>query len=383
MGSLSGVTWRAMWRRWVSALLLIAVAAMGACGAVVLQNLTVRQENAWRDAISNTKINCVVTNARGTDSGNLQMLSAFVEMLEGKRRERGCYLDDYVTNVRAKATISLEKPKGAALRRILSIDSDPALHEVEGAVVAFEEGWTEDVLRGKELVCLVSSDLKTGADSITISQTQGQKTDLHIIGTVTGGPGNTIYCPYFMPYIEGQSAAFMTDSCSFDIRDNDRLEETKEEIYKWFVEPKLSNQMDGLTFGVLVQDEIYQNTLSEIRDNLSMLRLMQPVLFVLCGGIGFFASYLATRGRTKEFAVMRCIGMSRGKVFGLVMTELAVLALFGAVLGTAVGFLVEGAVLFRALTRAAFITGIFLLGSAIAAVRITGVNVMKLMKVED
>lgn len=383
MGSLSGVTWRAMWRRWVSALLLIAVAAMGACGAVVLQNLTVRQENAWRDAISNTKINCVVTNARGTDSGNLQMLSAFVEMLEGKRRERGCYLDDYVTNVRAKATISLEKPKGAALRRILSIDSDPALHEVEGAVVAFEEGWTEDVLRGKELVCLVSSDLKTGADSITISQTQGQKTDLHIIGTVTGGPGNTIYCPYFMPYIEGQSAAFMTDSCSFDIRDNDRLEETKEEIYKWFVEPKLSNQMDGLTFGVLVQDEIYQNTLSEIRDNLSMLRLMQPVLFVLCGGIGFFASYLATRGRTKEFAVMRCIGMSRGKVFGLVMAELAVLALFGAALGTAVGFLVEGAVLFRALTRAAFITGIFLLGSAIAAVRITGVNVMKLMKVED
>lgn len=383
MGSLSGVTWRAMWRRWVSALLLIAVAAMGACGAVVLQNLTVRQENARREAVSNTKINCVVTNARGTDSGNLQMLSAFVEMLEGKRRERGCYLDDYVTNIRAKATISLEKPKGAALRRILSIDSDPALHEVEGAVVAFEEGWTEDVLRGKELVCLVSSDLKTGADSITISQTQGQKTDLHIIGTVTGGPGNTIYCPYFMPYIEGQSAAFMTDSCSFDIRDNDRLEETKEEIYKWFVEPKLSNQMDGLTFGVLVQDEIYQNTLSEIRDNLSMLRLMQPVLFVLCGGIGFFASYLATRGRTKEFAVMRCIGMSRGKVFGLVMTELAVLALFGAVLGTAVGFLVEGAVLFRALTRAAFITGIFLLGSAIAAVRITGVNVMKLMKVED
>lgn len=383
MGSLSGVTWRAMWRRWVSALLLIAVAAMGACGAVVLQNLTVRQENAWRDTISNTKINCVVTNARGTDSGNLQMLSAFVEMLEGKRRERGCYLDDYVTNVRAKATISLEKPKGAALRRILSIDSDPALHEVEGAVVAFEEGWTEAALRGKELVCLVSSDLKTGADSITISQTQGQKTDLHIIGTVTGGPGNTIYCPYFMPYIEGQSAAFMTDSCSFDIRDNDRLEETKEEIYKWFVEPKLSNQMDGLTFGVLVQDEIYQNTLSEIRDNLSMLRLMQPVLFVLCGGIGFFASYLATRGRTKEFAVMRCIGMSRGKVFGLVMTELAVLALFGAALGTAVGFLVEGAVLFRALTRAAFITGIFLLGSAIAAVRITGVNVMKLMKVED
>ncbi len=372
-----------MWRRWVSALLLIAVAAMGACGAVVLQNLTVRQENAWNDTVSNTKINCVVTNARGTDSGNLQMLSAFVEMLEGKRRERGCYLDDYVTNVRAKATVSLEYPKGAALRRILSIDSDPALHQVEGAVVTFAEGWTEAALRGKEQVCLVSSDLQTQGDSITISESEEQKIDLHIIGTVAGGPGNTIYCPYFMPYTQGESVAFMTQSCSFDIRDNARLEETKEELYQWFVEPKFSNQMDGLTFGVLVQDEIYQKTLSEIRDNLAMLRLMQPMLFVLCGGIGFFASYLATRGRTKEFAVMRCIGMSRGRVFGLVMAELVVLALFGAVLGTAAGFLVEGKILLRALTRAALITGIFVLGSAIAAVRITGVNVMKLMKVED
>ncbi len=383
MGALSCVTWKAMWRRWVAALLLIAVAAMGACGAVVLQNLTIRQENALRDTIEHTKISCVVTNARGTDSGNLQMLSAFVEMLEGRRRERGCYLDEYVTNVRAKTKISLDKPKGASLRRILSIDSDPALHEVEGAAVTFEEGWTEAALREREQVCLVSSDLKTGDDSITISQTQGQKIDLHIIGTVTGGPGNTIYCPYFMPYTEGESVAFMTDSCSFDIRDNDRLEETREEIYKWFVEPDLSNQMDGLTFGVLVQDEIYQNTLSEIRDNLSMLRLLQPVLFVICGGIGFFASYLATRGRTKEFAVMRCIGMSRVRVFGLVVAELVLLALIGAVLGTAVGFGMEEQVQSSALAKAALITGIFILGAAIAAVRITGVNVMKLMKTED
>lgn len=36
------------------------------------------------------------------------MLSAFVEMLEGKRRLRECYLDDYVKNVRAKAKMSGE-----------------------------------------------------------------------------------------------------------------------------------------------------------------------------------------------------------------------------------------------------------------------------------
>ena len=86
---------------------------------------------------------CTVTNAKGTDSGNLQMLSAFVEMLEGKRRLRECYLDDYVKNVRAKAKMSLEKPEGATLSRILSIDSDPALSQAEGVYVQFFEDWEE------------------------------------------------------------------------------------------------------------------------------------------------------------------------------------------------------------------------------------------------
>ena len=56
---------------------------------MILQNLTIRQENALSSTIENTTISCTVTNAKGTDSGNLQMLSAFVEMLEGKFHERG------------------------------------------------------------------------------------------------------------------------------------------------------------------------------------------------------------------------------------------------------------------------------------------------------
>ena len=377
------VTWKAMWRRWVAGMLLIAVAAMGACGAVVLENLTLRQEKALESTISNTAITCIVTNARGTDSGNLHMISAFVEMLEGKRSARGCNLGDYVTNVRAKAEQSLEVPVGASLRRILTLDSDPALNPVEGAVVEFYEGWTEEVFRGREQVCLVPSGMETDNGLLSISEGQNEAVSFKIIGTITEGPSNTIYCPYFMPWTEGTSDAFLADSCSFDIQDNRKLEESKTEIYQWFVQPKLSNQIDGLVFGVLVQDETFQKTLNEIQENLSMLRLLQPVLLVMCGCIGFFASYLATRGRTKEFAVMRCIGMSRSRVFGLVMIELALLSIFGALFGIIVGFLVEGSLSLSALIKAVLITGFFILGSSIAAFRITGVNIMKLMKAED
>ena len=90
-----------------------------------------------------------------------------------------------------------------------------------------------------------------------------------------------------------------------------------------------------------------------------MLHLLLPVLIIVCGGIGFFASFLATRGRTKEFAVMRCLGMKQCKIFGLVMGELSILAFTGAFFGIAGGILLEGEIQTSALLHAALMTGIF------------------------
>lgn len=231
---------------------------------------------------------------------------------------------------------------------------------------------------------LRAADVREDCDEyITVAVDMGESARLRIIGTVTNGPSNEIYCPYFMSWSEGVSVAFLTDSCSFDIRNNQKLEESKSYIYEWFVRPDLSNQMDGLTFGVLIHDETYQKNIEEIQANLSMLHLLLPVLIIVCGGIGFFASFLATRGRTKEFAVMRCLGMKQCKIFGLVMGELSILAFTGAFFGIAGGILLEGEIQTSALLHAALMTGIFLLGSAVAALRITSINVMNLMKVED
>lgn len=381
--ALAGITLTAMLRRRVASLLLVAVAATVAFSAMVLQNLTLRQEEALENTITNTTISCTVTNAKGTDSGNLQMISAFVEMLEGKRRLRECYLDDYVKNVRAKAELTLEKPEGITLHRILSVDSDPTLSQVEGASVRFFDDWTEAALRGTEQVCLVPADMVTEDGYLTVSADMNEPVRLKIIGAVTNAPSNVIYCPYFMPWEEGISVAFLTDSCSFDIRDNRKLEESKAYIYEWFVPPDLSNQIDGMTFGVLVHDETYQKSILKIQENLSLLRLMLPVLIFLCACIGFFASFLATRSSVKEFAVMRCIGLRQRKIFGLVMAELTVLAFAGALPGIAGGILLEGKIQTSALLNAALVIGIFLLGSAIATLRIICINVMKLMKVED
>lgn len=376
------LTCKSMVRRWLASLLMLSVAAMGASMAVLLQDLTTRQEITLHNTIQNSTISCTVTNARGTDSGNLQMLSAFVEMLEGNRRERGCFLDSYVKNVRAKSEVGLESPAGVRLRRILSLASDPALAAAEGATVSFYAGWSEEALREREQICLVPAEMAV-TDFITISVEPEEEISLRVVGIVSNGPTNVIYCPFFMPWQEGTSIAVLTDSCSFDIRDNQELEASKTEIYQWFVKPELSNQYDGMKFGVLVHDEIYEKSIQGIQENLSMLRLLLPVLMCLCGAIGFFSSFLAIRGRTGEYAVMRLMGMSQWSVLCIVCFELTILALLGAATGIGLGFLWGGVIQFAAIGEAAILTGVFILGAAIAAARVTGVNVMKLMKTED
>ena len=141
MNSLQSVTIRSIWRRRGVSVLLVAVVLAGVFSSMILHNLIQRQEDAMAGMVENTTISCVVTKPQGTDSGNLQMISAFVDMLVGLRHERGCYLDEYVKNVRAVATTALEYPKDYALRRIYSLDSDPHLSPVEGASVQFFVGW--------------------------------------------------------------------------------------------------------------------------------------------------------------------------------------------------------------------------------------------------
>lgn len=84
----------------------------------------------------------------------------------------------------------------------------------------------------------------------------------------------------------------------------------------------------------------------------------------------------------REFAVMRCLGMSPGKVFFVVLEEFLVLALSGGTIGFVCGYLVEGSLSLKAILCALGILAVYLLGAAVATVRVCNVNVIKLMKGE-
>ncbi len=371
--SLIRITLVGMLRRWMASILLIAVAVMGAFAAMLLENLTARQEAALEHTLDNTTILCTVTSERGTDSGRLGMPSSVVEeLLDGE-------LAAHITDLRASATVypmrTENSPVIARIYRILNPDS-----AAQALSILYREGYDESLFSGREMVCVASPEL--AGEWLEVKLTELTTLRLRVVGTVEGDQEGTIYIPFFMPYQPGGAISFQVDRCSFSLPNARNLEVCRELLYQHFVVPSLENQDTG-AWGLLLHDDVLESALAEVRANLDMLRLLLPVLLVLCGAIGFFAGFLAIRGRQKEFAILRCMGLSRYRVLGLVLLELSLFALLGTGLGIALGAAAGGTVSPHTLGKTAVIIAVFLSGSAVAAWCVTNVNVMKLMKVED
>ncbi len=80
---------------------------------------------------------------------------------------------------------------------------------------------------------------------------------------------------------------------------------------------------------------------------------------------------------------MRCIGIKRRGVFWQVFLEQGLLAVCGCGVGLLLGLLMGEALSSGALGLIAILLAIDLLGAAVAALQISSVNVMELMKVEE
>ncbi len=387
--SLFRVSAAALWHRKGASLLLLLLSALGVFSAALLQNLALRQQESMTEMIKNTLIRCVVTDANDMLSDNIAMPASYVDRLLGGWHDRGCYLDEAVKNVRAKSAMPLNSPRDVTLCRILSLASDSAFDEVSGAQAVFFDGWSEDALAGTERVYLLPEFMlpqaRTDGDgSLWLDVSAAEvNTSLRVIGTVSGQTGGTVWCPLYIQLRDGISESFRIDRCSFDIRDNARLEENKKIFYDTFVSPKLANTSGETKFGVFINDEEFTGSVWEFESNLKTLRLLSPILLVLFAGVGFLAAYLTTRGRKREFAVMRCIGCKQLGITLQVFLEQLFLALVGAALGVSIALLIEGGYPLSALTRAGTLLGLFLFGAAAACLVVTRVNVMKLMKTEN
>ena len=154
-------------------------------------------------------------------------------------------------------------------------------------------------------------------------------------------------------------------------------------LYETFAKPSLALPERDKRCGVLIQDETYLKTLTQLDGNLTTLRLLANVLLVLCCCMGILTSWLSTKGRIREFGVMRCLGLSTGRICGLVLMEFVCLTAAGGALGIAGAALIELTLPTAALRQVGWVLLAYLAGAVVSVLRICRINTMKLMKVEE
>lgn len=370
-------------RRKLASLLLALVMAVSSGVCVVLGGLLSEQEAALADTVKSSEILCTVTDSGGR-SDDIGVLSMYLDMVVGKRRVVGCYLDDYVKDVRCMSKESLEKPHQAELRRLYSLDSDPGFGETGGASATFNDGFDESVFRSDERVCLLSRELeymiKDGRVELTAST--GESASFEVIGFVDGVTDKVVYCPFFAEFEDGITAVHPIFSMSFAIADNSRLDEAKDTLFEYFAKPSIGSGSDILTAGLIVQDDTYLDTIKELESNLSLLRLLLPILLAMTAFTVFFVGYLTNRRRVREFAVMRCMGQKRSEVFIQVFFEQGLLAMIGCAVGFAVGCAVVKVSAYGLMIGGvAAVCG--LAGSVASAVQICRADPLTLMKAKE
>lgn len=363
-----------LWRRpWLSlcSLILTGVLCFLLC---YLSGYQAEQRQKLEETKESFDILCVVTNRRGTQSVSLRMGSSahyFLTDPEGDMapliRDLRATKEFYVSSI----ALSLnDQPMIGVTNERCTEDLDPALG---GSVTLFVPEFYDTDGR----FCLVSQELYEALVEERKMQAELEGTEfdeaalreevfsIHVTDPVLSeafltyaedglgkgfveltlagyyaGSGESIYIPFqtSQDIAVEISNRLSTDSLAFLAVDNENLDAITRTASGVFgaVDP-LADEHSSPRYALTIHDEQYRATVAALEQNIERTAYLLPIVMLLGLGVGFLISFLATRGERRTYALMRTLGMTRGKLFGSILREqltLSVLAVAAVALLT-------------------------------------------------
>lgn len=339
-----------LWRRpWLSLCSLILAGLL----CVLLSYLSdYRQDQQTRlqEVKENFEILCVATNLSGSNSTNLKIEPEVADFVFDRETGLGSHAKDVRITKRFEydaPTLIFEYFTGEmAVTGVTSPRCAQALDVNQGGYVT----WLEDgFYESSENICVVSQMTYDSLENLVIPMRltdpvsykvwrdpeSGSATlELRVVGYYTGG-GADIYIPYgtsqkLLEEITGKGGC---DAISFLAADNEGLEELRKAASKMFysVNP-LAGNTAASTLALSIYDEQYRATVAALEQNIQRTALLLPLILLVSLGVGFLVSILATRSERRTYALMRTLGMTRGRLFGSVVREQLLLPILAAVL---------------------------------------------------
>ena len=247
--------------------------------------------------------------------------------------------------------------------------------------IIWQEGYDITALEGDARVCLAPRSLELELGETVTLPLGGEYRKLHMELTVVGLYGkeyrsadelDVYYCPLtaMEDFLRENQQEITYNILEMELQKLDRLGDFK-------------TQMTGLglekgSARLTVNDALLQQVTAKFRQHIRLLNTLLPVLLTIVAGIGFGLSFLLLRGRKREAAVLRSLGTRRGQVFGMFLSETALQALLGTLLGGGLAWAALGKTAFQ-LQYLTLVLCCFLLGGAAAVWQLAKANVFTVM----
>ncbi|MCL2602890.1 MAG: hypothetical protein FWD90_00255 [Defluviitaleaceae bacterium] len=380
----------------VPALALVLVVLIG-----IMSGARIRMVEELDDVINNFPVRAELSDPITSEVDGIDIDIEYILLFtdESVPRSVAEYVKDVELNRRLEIVENLPLPVGEWLG-ITSVEADDRLSPMAGAYIDFLPGWDEGVFRTDEAVAVVNAalfgTLEANQPMITLSveniiyketEIDGEiimevdeifetAVDLRVVGIVHNA-GSLILSPFWT--VNAAAAEIYLPEYSNHMNallyDNGKIGEFASAAVRVFARP--GDVDTELSFSLTIFDGIYNNVIRRLRQNIQLIDVATPFIYAISVLIGFIASYLLTRNRKPEFAVMRSIGVNKRDVFMGALGEQAVLCIPGAVTGFVIVSITFGQVLW---VPPVLFTFCYVLGSVFAAVQAAGTNVLKILR---
>lgn len=270
--------------------------------------------------------------------------------------------------------------------------------------IEFQDGFNYDIFKERSNLCLVSEELlakmdKKVGDLISLKATSeitvftlkdGEgiplikpvDVKLSIAGVIKGGNINEIFCSWRyaaeLGAISNQSSTMYTDILRATISDNYKLNEFVEKAETFYIPAGSRIFLGTNIYALTIYDDSFVNSVLQIRRNIQFLKSVYPVVMIFSFVIGYLVSFLFTRNRKKEVAVMRSLGASRFRVFITIMMELFTINIVGTLISLLACYYILKINVTIFEIALFFVFNIF--GAALSTIRISSGSVMAIMK---
>lgn len=334
----------------------------------------IQKELQLNEVYDNLEVECVVSNLRGTQTDNLHIKDYIVSLLLSKDstylgKKDEIPFSSYVKNLKLKLTLKYElltdkyevfipdMHNAFNLIGLNQVSIDSTFRPENNVNITYYGDNSDAIFLDDKPVCIVSAEIfktltkdEDGKSYVNIAvgdpaynNQKYVKQQLQVVGFYNG-EGKSIYCPWeIIKNISIKLTGMISaDSLSFTIKDNRLIDSFKELLKRYFANVDNTGGLTDYTvtkilsnyeYSITIYDNSLNKTVSKIKDNINILKIVRPIIYIFNFGIGLIVSIVIIRNRKNEFAIMRSLGTPNGMAFGEAFFELFVLGMLGTMFG--------------------------------------------------